>query len=132
MKIMRLLLERKFIFIAVVWTVLITFLSLISMIATPSFMMKLPLKDKIVHFLFYFILVTLWSFSFNHKTFQLRLKILVGAIFYGIIIEILQDTITVSRTADFFDVIANSLGALIAFFTFPYFVKVFYSTKIKN
>ena len=132
MKIMQLLLERKFILIAVTWTVLITFLSLISINNTSLFMSKLPYKDKIVHFVFYFMFVVLWNFSLNQKIPYLKYKILAGAILYGIIIEVLQGTITISRTADFFDVIANSLGALIAFFMLPYFVRLFYSTKIKN
>ena len=132
MKIMQLLLERKFILIAVTWTVLITFLSLISINNTSLFMSKLPYKDKIVHFVFYFMFVVLWNFSLNQKIPYLKYKILAGAILYGIIIEILQVAITVSRTADFFDVIANSLGALIAFFMLPYFARLFYSTKIKN
>ena len=129
MKITQLLSELKFVLLAVAWTVLITVLSLISFERTPSFMLQLPFKDKLVHFIFYFVFVVLWCFGL-HKTD--KIKILLIAVVYGIIIEILQDTITVSRTADFFDVIANSLGALIAFFMLPYFVRLFYSTKIKN
>ncbi|WP_320815450.1 VanZ family protein [Flavobacterium sp.] len=116
---MQLLLERKFIFIAVVWTILITTLSLITIEKAPLFVVQLPFKDKIVHFIFYFFLVFLWSFGLRKKINHFRFKILIGAIFYGIIIEVLQGAVTVTRTADFYDVIANSIGAYIAYINFP-------------
>jgi len=126
MKITQLLSELKFVLLAVAWTVLITVLSLISFERTPSFMLQLPFKDKLVHFIFYFVFVVLWCFGL-HKTD--KIKILLIAVVYGIIIEILQYVLTENRTADFYDVLANSLGAFLAFFVFPIIKKIFLRQK---
>ena len=50
------------------------------------------------------------------------LLIVVLAILYGIIIEVLQGVFANNRDADFYDVIANSFGAILGF-TGLYFVK---------
>lgn len=70
-------------------------------------------KDKIVHFIFYFLFVYLWSKAFNNKK---NFLILCIAISYGIIIEILQEVVTQSRNFDYFDILANTIGAVTAFF----------------
>ncbi|MBC3756892.1 VanZ family protein [Hyunsoonleella sp. SJ7] len=72
--------------------------------------------DKIFHFLAYAILCFLWVLVF-HFTLQKPLKkaVLFGAgfaILFGIIIEVLQGTLTKERSLDVYDAIANSLGAL--------------------
>ncbi len=79
--------------------------------------------DKIVHSLIYFILVNLWmlylyiknDFQFNNKWI---LILLLSVLLYGIIIEILQGLLTISRSADIFDVAANFIGSLIGIFFF--------------
>ncbi|MCB0453773.1 MAG: VanZ family protein [Aequorivita sp.] len=79
--------------------------------------------DKIVHILIYFILVNLWmlylyirnGFQFNNKW---SLIILLSVLLYGIIIEILQGLLTISRSADIFDVLANLIGSLIGIYFF--------------
>lgn len=75
--------------------------------------------DKIFHFLAYALLTTL-CFSTLFLTFSLEKKraILIAVIFsviFGILIEVLQDTMTDFRALDVYDVLANSLGALLAF-----------------
>lgn len=75
-------------------------------------------SDKIVHLLIHFLLVGLWQFYlFRKNNSRLLLKqvvfILAGSLLYGIIIELLQGYLTVSRRPDFFDVLANFGGALI-------------------
>ena len=89
-------------------------------------MLQLPFKDKLVHFIFYFVFVVLWCFGL-HKTD--KIKILLIAVVYGIIIEILQYVLTENRTADFYDVLANSSGAFLAFFVFPIIKKIFLRQK---
>lgn len=132
MKITQLLLGLKFIFLAVVWTMLITTLSLITIEEPSAFVLQLPFKDKVVHFMFYFVFVILWCLGLKEKTKNFRVKVLLVAVFYGIIIEVLQHAVTINRTADFYDVLANSLGALLAFFVFPFLIKDFSRTEIKN
>ena len=118
MKITKHLSERNFLLLAIIWTVLITVASLVSSSAIPK--VNLLWNDKIVHFLFYFFFVVFWSFAL-HKNFYLKkysFIIVVFAIVYGIIIEVLQSVLTKTREADLFDAFANSLGAIVGFVGF--------------
>lgn len=67
----------------------------------------IPYKDKVVHFLFYFIFVFLWY----HATKYSIIKIFLIAVTYGILMEILQ-SFTKTRSCDYTDAIANTLGAI--------------------
>lgn len=69
----------------------------------------IPYKDKVVHFLFYFIFVLLWYYATKNSV----VKIFLIAVAYGILMEILQ-SFTKTRSADYTDAIANTLGALTA------------------
>ena len=118
MKITKHLSERNFLLLAIIWTVLITVASLVSSSAIPKG--YLLWNDKIIHFLFYLVFVVLWSFA-NVKSYlkmKYDLLIVVFAIFYGIIIEVLQSVLTKTREADLFDAFANSLGAIVGFVGF--------------
>ena len=73
--------------------------------------------DKLAHILVFFVLTCLWQMYLIRKYGSLRwrdiLILLVSVLFYGIIVEIVQELFTVSRTADFFDVVANMGGAIV-------------------
>lgn len=83
---------------------------------TPS--INIPHFDKMVHFGFYFvaaILGTLFIRETTHdKASLMRTLIFVtlGAIIFGIIIEVLQYSLTLDRQGDPFDALANSCGAI--------------------
>jgi glycopeptide antibiotics resistance protein len=74
--------------------------------------------DKIGHTLAHIIFVVLWFLVFNYKfKFKFNKAVLCAALFslaYGIIIELLQGLITLSRQSDVNDVIANAVGMVIA------------------
>ena len=76
-------------------------------------------SDKVVHLLAYAVFVCLWFLFFyvlkqKKDNFSRALIKSCGlALIYGIIIEILQGELTTSRSADFKDVLANSVGILI-------------------
>lgn len=97
----------------------ITMLSLFSFssIDLPPGSFNIPYADKIIHFIFYLGFGFLGALCFRERTkgslgIGKTIKIvLVSAIVYGIIIEILQYTITSDRMAEFGDVLANTLGA---------------------
>ncbi|WCO03709.1 VanZ family protein [Psychroserpens ponticola] len=69
--------------------------------------------DKIYHLLAYAILTFL---LFNYiRTTQVKKAILLSAsiaFVYGIIIEVLQSTLTDFRTPDYYDVLANTIGVV--------------------
>ena len=110
-KIIKHLLERNFI-LALIWTLFIAVSSLISSDKISD--VQITINDKIIHFLFYFLFVLLWSFALNNSISKLKidLAILFSAVFYGIIMEVLQSIFTSTRQADLYDVIANSIGAV--------------------
>lgn len=105
--------ERKYFVIAILWVAVITFLSLNSLSGAPS--INIPNKDKVVHFIFYFVFVFIWYKAFLDRQ-KYLIAITICAIIYGIIIEILQNTVTLNRSADILDVVANATGALTAFY----------------
>lgn len=101
-------------FLASAWTIVITVFSLITLGKVVD-EVEVPYKDKIVHFSFYFVFVILWYSYLKFKNiFKYNgLFVLVVAIAFGILIEICQSKITVSRTGDPVDVLANSVGAIL-------------------
>jgi len=114
MKITQHLSERKFLYFAFFWSIFIGYICLITIKKTPV-LVSIPFKDKIVHFLFYFILFYLWKKALNVKEIKNQIKIVFVVVLYGIIIEVFQGIFTSDRHADIFDVLANTLGAVSAF-----------------
>jgi len=77
---------------------------------------NIPYFDKIVHFGMYFVLMSVIIFE-NRKTFQsTRFVFLTGLIplFYGILMEVLQATLTISRSGSVYDVVFNLAGILVS------------------
>ena len=77
---------------------------------------NIPYFDKIVHFGMYFGLMSVIIFE-NRKTLRsTRHLFLIGLIplFYGILMEILQSTLTLTRTGSFFDAFFNCVGILVS------------------
>lgn len=72
-------------------------------------------KDKVVHFIFYFVFVYFWAKSLKNIRFNYTVIILVLALLLGITIEFLQENFTINRTFDWYDILANSLGAIASF-----------------
>jgi VanZ family protein len=80
----------------------------------PSF--KIPFLDKIVHIAMYFGLMSALIFD-NRKSIKSNGHLfLIGLIpmFYGILMEILQAIVTVTRNGDFFDALADFAGIIIS------------------
>ena len=120
------MLNKNFLlFFALFWTFIVTYLSLASIDSQLGNEIHIKNKDKIVHFVFYFLFVFLWSFYANFKKIipNPSSKILLIAIVYGIMMEIFQEVFTTDRTADVFDVVANSLGATIGYISIKRYLK---------
>jgi VanZ family protein len=101
------------------WLTLVTYASLASLPQQNDNFIHVPHFDKVVHFLFYgvmsFMGVLAYKDQFGKSTgiLQVMLLSLCFAIVYGIIIEVLQYSLTVDRHGDLMDVLANSFGALV-------------------
>ena len=113
-KIIKHLLERKFFWLALIWTFVITVASLVSVNSFSK--IKSVGNDKIVHFLFYLFFVILWGLvkRQNDSNRKYYLFVFLVAMSYGLIIEVLQEILTNTRQADFYDFLANTIGALTA------------------
>lgn len=113
------------------WMALITLLSLITFPEDDGPKIEIPNLDKAVHFTFYFVAALLGCLFVRERTSgRVRLNkailiISIAVILYGIIIEVLQSTYTTERTGDFYDVVANSIGA----FAGAYIIKRLFSGK---
>ncbi|WP_304036440.1 VanZ family protein [Mesonia mobilis] len=114
------LLEPKLaLLLSVVYTLVILVLSLINLKDIPA--PKFEHSDKYMHTIAYFGLTLIWyMYYFSRKAWlsvQIRSLgiICLLIIAFGIFIEILQDSLTTYRTIDSLDMLANSLGVLIAF-----------------
>jgi len=125
---------HKSFFLALIWVVLVTVLSLINGSSFSGVGPTIPNADKLVHFLFYFVMQILLCFALC-KSYNLikYLYILLFTLSYGIIIELLQEKITTTRSGDFYDFLANALGAITAFLLlFLTKSKKFYNSKEKQ
>ncbi len=110
---------RIFLLIAVVYTLIITTLSLVPLgrISVGGF----NPTDKMLHGVAYFILTLLWLFYYlmkksgipDYKWGFFNISALV--IVFGMLIEVLQGVLTSYRQPDWADILANSIGVLIAF-----------------
>lgn len=72
-----------------------------------------PQQDKVVHFIFYFVMVLLILKNFETiKTKEILIAIISTAL-YGVMMEVLQATMGMGRHFDNLDILANISGSLI-------------------
>ncbi|MCC9042663.1 VanZ family protein [Myroides sp. M-43] len=111
--------ERKFYFaIGLLWTTVVLAACLLSsdtIAKAPRF--DIPYKDKLAHFTFYFVFSVIWFVYYvksNPKTSRIKLSIRIFtiAVLMGGLVELLQYFFTSSRSAEWADELANSLGSL--------------------
>ena len=116
------LFKDRLIFIALGITFVIGYLSLKKVGNIP---VQISHADKIYHAIAYFFLGVTWLLSAPKSLTNKKLKyaIVCGCIIYGIIIEVLQGTLTTYRTASVLDVAANFVGVIIAMLLFKQIYK---------
>lgn len=123
LKTIKKLLKDNAIFIAIFITVSIAIGSLVKpdLITLKS----ISVSDKMYHFIAYFFLMFSWLYAFlKNEKFQKNIKYLIlGCLIFGIVIEILQGTITSYRTTSYLDILANSVGIGLAILIFHFFEK---------
>ena len=113
------LLKANIFFIAIFITILIAYLSLMKV---PNIPIKISFLDKIEHCIAYFTLSLSWFLYFYKKP-KAKYKIAIACVFFGILLEGLQGTMTNYRTADYLDMIANSVGVVLGLITFNQILK---------
>lgn len=109
------MLKKSALVLALIYSVALTFVSLVKLNNVPD--IGVSFGDKIFHFLAYCLLTFLWFFAFlfnfNFKNKRAIILAAILSVIFGIIIEVLQETITVSRAMDIYDVVANTSGVLL-------------------
>ena len=106
--------DNFFLIAAFVITIVISCLSLIK---TPKIDTGFSNIDKLYHLFAYFTLSLFWLFSFYKKS-SLKYFIVLACLIYGILIEVIQNTLTTYRTGDYKDAIANTLGSIFGLIVF--------------
>ena len=116
-KVIKILFKDKILFIAIGIMLFIGYLSLKKIDNIP---IHLSHSDKIYHAIAYFLLGLTWLLSFPKSLLNRNLKyaIVISCIIYGIVVEVLQGTLTTYRTASLLDIIANTVGVIIAMLVF--------------
>jgi VanZ family protein len=103
-------------FFSILTALIIMYLSMANSHAFDKVPINIPNFDKFVHFGMYFGLMSVLIFE-NKKAFRsTRNLFILGLIplFYGIIIEIMQSTLTTTRTGSIFDALADLAGILVS------------------
>ena len=104
----------------------VTFSSLYSFEGNGFGSINIPYGDKIVHFIFYFVaavLGTLFLVEAKKERIVQSAHVVILAftlIFFGIIIEVIQETMTTNRSGDAYDALANSMGIIVGILAINY------------
>ncbi len=114
LKLIRTLLKDSIFIIALAITFSIVCLSLLKI---PETKITITNIDKVFHSIAYFTLTISWLIAYFKKP-QKKYIIVICCIIFGIVIELLQNTLTDYRTGEYLDVIANSSGVLLALLIF--------------
>jgi VanZ family protein len=122
-------LKNIFFWIALCWSGVVVFFCLTPSNHIPS--VNLPNLDKLVHAFFHFVFTILWFLVLKKQVreknqYQLIGVALIFSFLFGITIELLQERLTTTRSADFFDIMANIVGSFLAL------CFVFLSKKLKK
>ncbi len=118
-------------FPAIIWALLILYLSSSSGIQLPPSIWDFLAVDKIGHLVFYEILAFLIVYGFykiknqtiNKKT--LLISLIISSL-YGISLEFMQYSLFPNRYFEILDIIANISGSLIGILFFKY---IYYKTR---
>ncbi|MDB4180884.1 VanZ family protein [Flavobacteriaceae bacterium] len=97
--------------VTIFYTLTIGVLSLVRLTVVPKF--NTGYDDKIAHFLMYAIFCLTWFMSLY--TLKKKSSLLIAsllAIGFGTVIEILQSIVSIYRTTELLDIVANCLGVL--------------------
>ena len=99
--------------IQIAYIVVITVLSLVSIDTKTN--INVDFADKIIHVIIHTInVILLYILFIKFKVAKSLLIAIIVSILYGIIIEILQEYISINRQFDIFDIYANCFGTIIA------------------
>lgn len=119
---------RSSLFIAVLLSVVIAIMSLISTTSLPT--KHFIVSDKILHGFAYFMLMWSWLLVFRKdESIKLKFALWFILLVFGIILELFQGNMMQHRSADWKDVIANAAGLVLGLITFKYMYLALFGSK---
>lgn len=110
--------HKLFLFLAIFITIIIGWGSLITIGNTiPS---DINISDKAIHLTAYLILTLCWLIACKNefKILNINVYVIFLIFCYGIIIEVLQATVTTNRQFEIKDIVANTIGIVLGFTVF--------------
>ena len=124
LKTIKSLLERSAYLISFSITCLVIYLSLSSL---TELNVKITISDKFLHWFAYLVLTYSWLFAIkkSHSNFKTKIQIGFIVFLFGILIEVLQSNLTIYRHGDYLDIIANTLGIVLAIVTFNPLLRIY-------
>jgi VanZ family protein len=110
-------LKTFYLVITILYSIALTIICLVKIDGIVSNVgLNIPFGDKIFHLLSYLVLTALLYNTFLYNYIASKKALMYAAILsiiFGIIIEVLQGTITTARSSDINDVFANTIGVLL-------------------
>ncbi|GGZ74136.1 VanZ family protein [Algibacter mikhailovii] len=110
------MLKKLILISAIGYTIVLATLSLVRLNNLPDG--GISFADKIFHCLAYALLTLFWfavcAWTLNVRKKSAFVSVIIFAILFGIIIEVLQHTMTDYRELDVYDILANTLGVMLA------------------
>ena len=103
------MLKNILLVVALLYTIALALVSLLNASNLPK--IRIDNGDKFAHAIAYSLLCFMWYLVF--KTHKLAKALLIAAcvsIIYGILLEVLQGTLTEARVPDIYDILANCIG----------------------
>ena len=129
--------QIKYFVSALAVTALIAYLSLANLRFAKVSFLSFSGMDKMKHIVAYFVLTFSWFLAFEKKSSLSKFRnwVVYFVFLFGLLLEILQAFFTGYRTGEVFDLLANSIGIVIAFLFFdklkPFFNKWFLKKTCK-
>ena len=114
--------SKQLLVVCILYSVFITILFLLPTKEIPKLFNTIIPIDKLVHVFIFLVLTFFWllyvNSVLNHTKPIVLLFILIASLFYGILIEVIQELYVSSRGAEVLDVIADLLGASLGLLLF--------------
>lgn len=114
--------KKGYLWLAIIWTLFMAYLCLTDFNKVPK--IRISGIDKSVHVVLHFFFTLLWYlFLKSSRAVKKNQLLIIGiaSVLYGSAIEVAQAVFTTTRKADVLDVLANSVGTIIAFAVVTYF-----------
>lgn len=114
--------DKIYLRLAVLWTLITLYLSLISARSAARFnVWDIIGFDKLGHLVFYTVFSFLWSMGVRKRSINKNFP-LIFAICFGIIMEICQFYLFNGRSFELYDILANVVGSVIGVILFKNFI----------